>query len=89
MDVDRPRAHILDHWNYAPGVKKGVYVVSSAASVELTLNGGSLGRREPRSRFLFTFHDVAWSPGCSAKPRTRPRACPRPLKLTAHTAPSA
>ncbi|MES2475307.1 MAG: DUF4982 domain-containing protein [Verrucomicrobiota bacterium] len=64
VDVENPRAHILGHWNYQPGVKKPVHVVSSATEVELILNGRSLGRiAKPRHRFLFTFADVAWQAG--------------------------
>ena len=63
VDVEHPRAHLLGHWNYAPGVKKNVTVVSSADAVDLFLNGRSLGRGAQSSRFLFTFHDVAWQPG--------------------------
>lgn len=63
VDVEHPRAHIIGHWNYAPGAKKNVTVVSSAESVELFLNGKSLGRGEQSSRFLFTFRDVTWQPG--------------------------
>ena len=63
VDVEQPRAHIIGHWNYAPGVKKNVSVVSSADEVELFLNGKSLGRGKPSSRFLFTFENVAWQPG--------------------------
>lgn len=63
VDVERPRTHIIGHWNYAEGVKKNVYVVSSAEKVELFLNGKSLGFGEQRSRFLFTFKNVAWQAG--------------------------
>lgn len=63
VDVENPRAHIIGHWNYAPGVTKDVHVVSSAGSVELLMNGVSLGRGEQSSRFLFTFANVAWQPG--------------------------
>ncbi len=63
VDVEKPRAHILGHWNYTPGTVKPVHVVSSAASVELLLNGRSLGRAEPRARFLFTFPTVTWEAG--------------------------
>lgn len=63
VDVERPRAHLLGHWNYAPGVRKDVHAVSSAEAVEFFLNGRSLGRGEPASRFLFTLRDVAWEPG--------------------------
>ncbi len=62
VDVEHPRAYLLGHWNYAPGVKN-VTVVSSADAVELFLKGRSLGRGAPSSRFLFTFRDVAWQPG--------------------------
>ena len=63
VDVEKPRAHLIGHWNYAPGVKKDVTVVSSAESVELFLNGKSLGRGAQSSRFLFTFPGIAWQPG--------------------------
>ncbi|MFL6333138.1 MAG: DUF4982 domain-containing protein [Pyrinomonadaceae bacterium] len=63
VDVERPRAYIVGHWNYAPGTKKNVYVISSADKVELFLNGKSLGYGEQSSRFLYTFKDVAWRPG--------------------------
>ncbi len=63
VDVERPRAHILGHWNYAPGTRKNVYVVSSAEQVELFLNGKSLGHGKQSSRFLYTFENIAWQPG--------------------------
>lgn len=64
VDVERPRAHLLGHWNYTVGVRKAVHVVSSAEVVELRLNGRVLGRQDkPQYRFLFTFPDVTWEPG--------------------------
>ena len=63
VDVEHPRAHIIGHWNYAPGTIKNVYVVSSAEKVELFINGVSLGFGQQTSRFLFTFKDVRWQPG--------------------------
>jgi beta-galactosidase len=63
VDPEKARAHILGHWNYAPGTKKSVHVVSNAESVELLVNGKSLGRANPRHRFLYTFRDVSWEPG--------------------------
>ncbi|MFM2295189.1 MAG: hypothetical protein RLZZ350_1602, partial [Verrucomicrobiota bacterium] len=63
VDVEQPRAHIIGHWNYAPGVKKNVAVVSSAERVELFLNGQSLGFGQQTNRFLFTFANVEWQPG--------------------------
>jgi beta-galactosidase len=63
VDVERPRIHIIGHWNYAPGTKKNVYVVSSADQVALFLNGQSLGEGKQSSRFLFTFPNIEWQPG--------------------------
>ena len=63
VDVERPRAHIIGHWNYAPGTVKPVSVVSSAERVELFLNGKKLGQGRQSERFLFTFDGVAWQPG--------------------------
>jgi beta-galactosidase len=63
VDVEKPGIHILGHWNYTKGVKKDVFVVSSAEKVQLLVNGRSLGWGEQSSRFLFTFRDVEWKPG--------------------------
>lgn len=63
VDVERPRAHILGHWNYAAGMVKPVTVVSSAERVELYLNGKLLGSGKQSARFLFTFDEIAWQPG--------------------------
>ncbi|MET0647108.1 MAG: DUF4982 domain-containing protein [Pyrinomonadaceae bacterium] len=99
VDVERPRAHVVGHWNYAPGTKKNVYVISSADKVELFLNNKSLGFGEQSSRFLYTFKNVEWQPGtltavgsdaegrkvaeASKKTAGRPAA----VRLTAHTGP--
>lgn len=63
VDIEKPRTHIVGHWNYASGIKKNVYVVSGAETVELFLNGKSLGFGERGSRFLFTFKNVDWQAG--------------------------
>ncbi len=63
VDVEHPGIHIIGHWNYAAGVVKPVYVVSTADKVELKLNGRSLGYGVQSSRFLFTFDKVAFQPG--------------------------
>jgi beta-galactosidase len=99
VDVERPRAHIVGHWNYAPGTKKNVNVISSADKVELFVNNKSLGFGEQSSRFLYTFKGVEWQPGTvravgydaegrkvtevSKKTAGRPAA----VRLTAHTRP--
>jgi len=98
VDVEQSRAHIVGHWNYAPGVRKNVSVVSSADQVELFLNGKSLGQGKQSSRFLFTFENVEWQPGvlravgsdvsgkklCEAEKQTAGEAVA--VKLTAMTA---
>lgn len=63
VDVDKPRAHLLGHWNYAAGTVKTVTVVSSAARVLLTLNGKPLGAAEASEPFVFRFDNVAFEPG--------------------------
>ncbi|OAM90445.1 DUF4982 domain-containing protein [Termitidicoccus mucosus] len=63
VDVENPRTYIIGHWNYAPGTVKNVYVVSSADSVALFLNGKSLGRGAQSNRFLYTFENVTWHSG--------------------------
>lgn len=63
VDTETPRIHIIGHWNYNEDTVKPVYVVSSAEKVELLLNGKSLGNGERSSHFLFTFKDIAFTPG--------------------------
>jgi len=63
VDVEKPRLHIIGHWNYAPATKKDVTVVSSAAEVELLLNGRSLGKGQRSAGFLHTFPAVAFEAG--------------------------
>jgi beta-galactosidase len=41
-----------------------VYVISNCDSVELNLNGKSLGKvNHPTNGYVFAFPDIAWSPG--------------------------
>jgi beta-galactosidase len=65
-----PDLHILGHWSYPlvqPSGKKTVktmYVISNAESVELLLNGKSLGvNKQPDSNYIFAFPDVEFVPG--------------------------
>ncbi|SDF73697.1 MULTISPECIES: DUF4982 domain-containing protein [unclassified Duganella] len=99
VDIERPRLHIIGHWNYAPGVVKPVMVVSSAERVELYLNGKLLGSGKQSARFLFSFEPVAWQPGelkAIGYDAAGKQVCeqvlvsagaPSALKLTATTAP--
>jgi beta-galactosidase len=63
VEVERPRIHLMGHWNYAPNVTKDMFVVSSAEKVELFVNGVSLGFGQQDYRFLFTFRHIAWKEG--------------------------
>lgn len=60
-----PRAHIIGHWTYPADTKKTIHVVANndADSVELLLNGKSLGRAKPEQTYLFTFPDITFEPG--------------------------
>lgn len=58
-----PQVHIIGHWTYPAGTRKTVYVASNGDSVELSLNGRSLGFGRRSDRFLFTFSDVLWVAG--------------------------
>jgi hypothetical protein len=64
VDVDKHSTHIIGHWNYQPGTKKNVYVVSSGEKTELFVNGQSKGYGERSNGFLFTFKNIEWQPGC-------------------------
>lgn len=63
VDPEHPHIHINGHWNYTAGTKRTVYVEATTASVELKLNGRSLGTVRPTHDFLFTFPEVAFQPG--------------------------
>ncbi|MCR5180281.1 MAG: DUF4982 domain-containing protein [Bacteroidaceae bacterium] len=63
VEPETAQTYIVGHWNYEAGVKKPVYVVSTADEVELFLNGRSLGKGEQSYRYLYTFRDVAFEAG--------------------------
>lgn len=68
-EVDR--TYIIGHWNYEVSaghiggeeLVKPVYVVSTGDSVELFLNGKSLGMGKRSYQWLFTFDTVRYEPG--------------------------
>src|SRR5205807_934154 len=100
VDVERPRIHIIGHWNYEPGIKKDVFVVSSADKVELFVNGKSQGVGVQSSRFLYTFKSVLWQPGVVkavgydahgkkiGEAEVKTAGKPFGIRLTVHTGPS-
>ena len=60
----QPDVHIVGHWTYPANTKKTVYVIANTDTVELLLNGRSLGKSStPQSTFIFAFPDIAWQPG--------------------------
>jgi beta-galactosidase len=69
MQNDRPDLHILGHWSYpvGPDAKKTVktmYVVANCESVELFVNGASLGvNTKPENGYVFAFPNVEFAPG--------------------------
>jgi beta-galactosidase len=63
VEVQRPRVHLLGHWNYAPGTRRSITAISSAERVALYLNGRRLGEGRQSERFLFSFDPVEWEPG--------------------------
>jgi beta-galactosidase len=99
VDVEKPRTHIVGHWNYPAGTVKPVTVISSADRVELYLNGKLLGQGRQSERFLFTFDSVAWAPGelkavgydergkRSSEAKLETAGAPAALRLRAMTAP--
>jgi beta-galactosidase len=66
MQNEKPDLHILGHWSYPADKKtvKTMYVISNAESVELLLNGKSLGvSSKPESGWIFSFPEVEFVPG--------------------------
>ncbi len=63
VDVAQQGIHIIGHWNYTDSVTKNIYVVSTAAKVELFVNGKSMGFGERSNDFLFTFKNIHWQKG--------------------------
>lgn len=60
----QPDIHIIGHWTYPEGTVKTMYVVANTPSVELLVNGNSLGRSTtPTDHYLFSFPAVRWTPG--------------------------
>lgn len=60
---ERPRTHIVGHWNYEEDVVKTVYVVSDAPRVKLFVNNNEVGKDSVVYHFLHVFKDVAFAAG--------------------------
>jgi beta-galactosidase len=70
IQSEKPDLHILGHWSYPAtqpdGSKtvKTVYVIANTESVELLVNGKSLGvNATPESGWIFAFPAVEFAPG--------------------------
>jgi beta-galactosidase len=65
FDAREPQVHIIGHWTYPAGTKKTIYVANNRDSVELFVNGKSLGfgKPDPDGPYIVAFKDVAWEPG--------------------------
>jgi hypothetical protein len=63
VEPEEVKTYIIGHWNFPANTIKPVYVVSTADSVELFLNGRSLGKGRQNYRYLYTFDNVAYEPG--------------------------
>ena len=70
IQSEQPDLHILGHWSYPAsqpdGTKtaKTIYVIANTESVELLLNGKSLGvNAKPDSGWIFSFPAVEFAPG--------------------------
>lgn len=63
VEPEEAKTYIIGHWNFPANTIKPVYVVSTADSVELFLNGRSLGKGKQSYRYLYTFDNVAYEPG--------------------------
>jgi len=66
MQSETPDLHILGHWSYPADKKtvKTIYVIANTPSVELFVNGKSLGvNSKPENGWVFSFPDVEFAPG--------------------------
>ena len=71
VEPEEAKTYIIGHWNYDNAqctmhnaqFKMPIYVVSTADSVELFLNGRSLGKGKQSYRYLYTFDNVGFEPG--------------------------
>ena len=63
VEPEEAKTYIIGHWNSPANTVKPVYVVSTADSVELFLNGRSLGKGKQNYRYLYTFENVHYEPG--------------------------
>lgn len=63
--TDKPMVHVFPHWNWHKGDIVPVWAYTNCESVELFLNGKSLGehRMDEYDDLAHVFWDVPWEPG--------------------------
>lgn len=95
VSPENERTHIVGHWNYQSADKtsplsKPVYVVSTADSVELFVNGKSQGYGKRSFQWLHTYDNVRFEPGTieakgcdGSSDKIETAGAPFQLKLTA------
>ncbi|MDR3460414.1 MAG: DUF4982 domain-containing protein [Verrucomicrobiae bacterium] len=101
MQSATPDLHIIGHWNYPTNTVKPVYVAASHCdSVELSVNGKSLGRcTTPTNGYIFEFLGVKFEAGkISAVAKTGDKVVAKDeietageakkIKLTPHVGPA-
>jgi beta-galactosidase len=100
VQSETPDLHILGHWTYPAGTVKTMYVISNCQSVELFLNGQSIGKSStPTDGFVFSFPKVKWEAGTlkavgsnggavAASQELVTAGAPARIKLTPITGPS-
>ena len=60
----QPQVHVIGHWTYPANTQKTMYVVANTPSVELFVNGSSVGKSStPVNTYLFGFPNIAWAAG--------------------------
>jgi beta-galactosidase len=100
MESEQPDIHIIGHWSYPAGTKKTMYVAANNVdSVELFINGRSIGKTsEAADGFIYSFQDVAFSPGtikavgykagqAAAQHELTTAGDVKAIRLTVHTGP--
>jgi beta-galactosidase len=60
---EKPRVHLIGHWNYPEGTVKDMFTVAKADEVELFINGKSHGVGTRSLDTLFTWKNIAFKPG--------------------------
>ena len=83
MQAETPDIHIIGHWTYPANTKKTMYVIANTPSVELFVNGKSLGvNSKPTDGFTFAFPNVTFAEGSIKAVGTTPGKPPVEHELT-------